>query len=67
MSRVYVLISQLVSPAFITTPKVVAVYQSAKEAKAEARRRNGSNLTRHEYWVESVPYITPHRPVGDTL
>lgn len=58
MTRAYVLCSQLFSPAYLTSPKVVAVYDSLKEAKAEAKRRNESNLTRHEYWVESVPRIS---------
>lgn len=62
MSRAYVLCSQLHSPAFFTHPKVVAVYERAKDAKAEAKRRNASNLTRHEYWVESVPHIKQETP-----
>lgn len=57
MSRAYALVAQRSSPVFLTSPKLVAIYQSSKQAKAEAIRRNESNRTRDEYWVESVPYI----------
>lgn len=57
MKSVYALVSYHSNPVFITAPKVVAIYESAKDAKQEAKRRNESKRTRNEYWCERVPFI----------
>lgn len=39
----------------ITSPKLVAVYEDRKAAKAEVKRKNKAALS-NRYWVERVPF-----------
>jgi hypothetical protein len=62
VSRVYALCTERWSPIAITRPKVIAIYESAREAKAELKRRNDSTRTRNDYWIESIPFLRKAMP-----
>lgn len=57
MNRIYALMACRASPIYGNSEKLVQVYESQKEAKTEAERRNKSRRTSLHYWVESTPFV----------
>lgn len=55
MKSAYAIVSYRPSPVMITSPKLVAVYEDRKAAKAEVKRKNKAALS-NRYWVERVPF-----------
>lgn len=56
MKSVYLLISKEFSPVAITFPKVVAAYETRKQAQQEAERRNAVKNNIRDYWVERAVF-----------